>query len=66
MFGFFGAPIGVCAPLAPRRYAPAVIKPTIEKCIVDNFVVSICLGTLAVVQVTSAESTLIVSILSIA
>jgi len=38
------------------------LKPTIAKCIVNSFVVSICLGTLAVVQVTFTESTLIASI----
>jgi len=42
------------------------LKPTIAKCIVNSFVVSFCLGTLAVVHVTFAEYTLIVSILSIA
>jgi len=42
------------------------LKPTIAKCVVKSFVVSICLGTLAVVQVTFAESTLIASIFSIA
>jgi len=41
------------------------LKPTIEKCIVNSFVVSICLGKLAVVEVTFVESTLIVSIFSI-
>jgi len=35
------------------------LKPTIGKCIMNSFVVSICLGKLAVVHVTSAESTLI-------
>jgi len=39
------------------------LKSTIAKRIVNSFVVSICLGTLAVVQATFAESTLIVSIL---
>jgi len=42
------------------------LKAIFAKCIVNNFVVSICLGKLAVVQVTFAESMLIVSIFSIA
>ena len=39
------------------------LKSNIANCIVNSFDVSICLGTLAVVQVTYAESTLIASIL---
>ena len=42
------------------------LKPTIAKCIVSSFVVSVCRGKLAVVQVTFAEYTFIVSIFSIA
>jgi len=42
------------------------LKPILAKCIMKSFVVNICLGKLAVVQVTFAESMLIVSIFSIA
>jgi len=52
----------------PMHTTHNFLKPTIAKCIVNvnSFVASICLGNLTVVQETFAESTLIISIFSIA